>query len=107
VSLQHVVLFRFPRPLTAGEEDQMRAMVASWPREIGLMTKCRFGADPTGARTQGFGYLLFTEFPDADTLDRYRKHPAHVQFLNWITERECDLLGFDYDLDERTVFAAE
>jgi Stress responsive A/B Barrel Domain len=107
VTLQHIVLFSFPRPLTERESATMRAMVASWPSEIGLMTKCRFGADLTGKRNRGYGYLLYTEFPDTDALRQYQGHPVHVAFLDWITERDCTPLVFDYYLDEATVLAAE
>lgn len=107
MTLQHIVLFSFPRPLTAGEEEQMRAMVASWPKEIGLMTKCRFGTDITGARSRGYGYLLYTEFADMETMTRYRDHPVHQRFFDWIMERDCTPLAFDYYLDSSTVLAAE
>ncbi|HEX4064326.1 MAG TPA: Dabb family protein [Streptosporangiaceae bacterium] len=107
MTLQHIVLFSFPRPLSAAEAGQMRAMVASWPTEIGLMSKCRFGTDATGARTRGYDYLLFTEFADMETMERYRNHPVHLRFLDWITERECTPLAFDYYLDEGTVLTDE
>lgn len=107
MTLQHIVLFSFPRPLSDAESEQMRAMVASWPEEIGLMTKCRFGTDITGARTRGYGYLLYTEFADMETMKRYRDHPVHLRFLEWLTERNCTPLAFDYYLDERTVLAHE
>jgi Stress responsive A/B Barrel Domain len=107
MTVQHIVLFSFPRELSADEAAQMRAMVASWPKEIGLMTKCRFGTDLTGARTRGYSYLLFTEFPDVDALTAYRAHPVHVQFLDWLTERDCIPLAFDYHLDGQTVLMAE
>jgi hypothetical protein len=107
VSLQHIVLFSFPRPLSADEEAEMRAMVASWPDKIGLMSKCRFGTDLTGARTRGYSQLLYTEFPDAETLRRYQDHPVHQQFLHWVMERDCTPLAFDYHLDTETVLMAE
>jgi hypothetical protein len=107
VALQHVVLFSFPRPLSADEEAEMRAMVASWPDKIGLMDKCRFGTDLTGQRTRGYTQLLCTEFADAETLARYQAHPVHQQFLSWIMERDCTPLAFDYHLDEGTVLMAE
>jgi hypothetical protein len=107
VSLQHIVLFSFPRPLGDDEAATMRAMVASWPGEIGLMTKCRFGTDLTGARNRGYDYLLYTEFPDEDTLRQYQQHPVHLRFLDWIVEHECTPLAFDYFLDTRTVLMAE
>ncbi|HEY5990709.1 MAG TPA: Dabb family protein [Streptosporangiaceae bacterium] len=107
MTVQHIVLFSFPRPLSEDEEAEIRAMIASWPREIGLMTKCRFGADLTGARTRGYGYLLYTEFPDTDTLGRYRAHPVHRRFNQWIVDRDCTPLAFDYYLDKQTVFMDE
>ena len=107
MTLQHIVLFSFPRPLSDAEAATMRAMVASWPSEIGLMSKCRFGTDLTGARNRGYSYLLYTEFPDTETLRRYQDHPAHVAFRNWIMERDCTPLAFDYHLDQGTVLMTE
>jgi hypothetical protein len=107
MTVQHIVLFSFPRELSADEAAQLRAMVASWPQEIGLMTKCRLGADLTGARTRGYTSLLYTEFPDVDSLDAYRAHPVHVQFLEFLAKLECTPLAFDYHLDDQTVLMAE
>jgi hypothetical protein len=107
MTVQHVVLFSFPRELSADEAAEMRAMVASWPREIGLMTRCRLGADITRARTRGYSFLLFTEFPDVDAMNAYREHPVHVAFMNWTVEHDCTPLAFDYELDEQTVLMAE
>jgi len=68
------------------------------------MTKCRFGTDLTGARTRGYNYLLYTEFPDVATMNDYRAHPVHLRFLDWLVERDCTPLAFDYLLDDHTVF---
>jgi len=107
MTLQHIVLFSFPRELTDDEAGEMRSMVASWPDEIGLMSKCRFGTDLTGARTRGYNYLLYTEFPDVATMNEYRAHPVHQRFLDWLIERDCTPLAFDYLLDDRTVLMTE
>jgi Stress responsive A/B Barrel Domain len=107
MTLQHIVLFSFPRELSEEEAAQMRSMVASWPEKIGLMSKCRFGTDLTGARTRGYRYLLYTEFPDLAALHSYRAHPVHVEFMDWLAERECTPLAFDYHLDDHTVLMAE
>jgi len=107
MTVQHIVLFSFPRELSADEAAQLRAMVASWPAEIGLMTKCRLGTDLTGARTRGYSWLLYTEFPDVDTLNAYRAHPVHLQFLEFLTGLDCTPLAFDYHLDDQTVLMAE
>ncbi len=107
MTVQHIVLFSFPRELTAAQAARMREMVASWPEQIGLMTRCRLGTDLTGARTRGYSFLLFTEFPDVDSLDAYRAHPVHVEFMDWLAERECTPLAFDYHLDGVTVLMPE
>ena len=107
MTLQHIVLFSFPRDLSYEEATQMRDMVASWPDQIGLMTSCRFGTDLTGARNQGYPYLLYTEFPDIDSMNAYRAHPVHMKFLAWLTERSCTPLAFDYFLDQHTVLMRE
>ncbi|MBV9381713.1 MAG: Dabb family protein [Streptosporangiaceae bacterium] len=107
MTLQHVVLFSFPAPLSAADEAQMREMVASWPAKIGLMSRCRFGNDLTGERTRGYGYLLYMEFPSFDVLRQYQGHPVHQDFLAWITARDCTALAFDYYLDSDTVLMDE
>jgi hypothetical protein len=107
MTLQHIVLFSFPHELSEAEAAQMRDMVASWPGEIGLMTRCRLGTDLTGARNRGYSHLLYTEFPDVATMNEYRAHPVHVTFMNWLADRECTPLAFDYELDEQTVFMPE
>src|SRR5262249_14896246 len=98
MDLQHIVFFSLPRWLVEDAAGQMGSMVASGPSESGLMTKCRFGTDLTGARTRGYNYLLYTEFPDAATLNEYRAHPVHQRFLDWLIERDCTPLAFDYYL---------
>ena len=107
MTLQHIVLFSFPRDLSDAEAAQMRDMVASWPAQIGLMTKCRLGTDLTGARNRGYSYLLYTEFPDVETMNAYRAHPVHLKFMDFLSELGCTPLAFDYHLDEQTVFMPE
>lgn len=107
MTVQHIVLFSFPRALTTEEAAAMRAMVASWPARIGLMTRCRFGPDLTGARTRGYSYLLYTEFRDLGAMHAYRAHPVHLAFMGWLDERDCTPLAFDYHLDDHTCLMAE
>jgi hypothetical protein len=103
VSLQHIVLFSFPQDLSAEDDAEMRRHVESWPGEIGGMTAVRLGRSINEERTRGYQYLLYTEFPDVETLVRYQQHPVHQRFLRWVIERDCTPLAFDYHLDESTV----
>jgi hypothetical protein len=102
-AVQHVVLFQFPRELTPEEEAAAVAQIRSWPSLIGGFTRLRFGRDRSqGARTRGFQYLLFAEFADQEKLRAYFPHPVHQRFSDWVAERGCVTLAFDYDLDGQT-----
>ena len=107
MTLQHVVLFSFPRELSVPEYDDMTRQVASWPEAIGGMSRLRFGADLSGARTNGYSRLLYMEFAGPDELKRYQQHPVHQAFHRWILERQCTPLAFDYFIDENTVLIPE
>lgn len=100
--VQHVVLLRFPADLSADDATTIRAMVAAWPEQIGVLTRLRFGPDLTGARTRSYQYLLLTEFASTSDLDAYRVHPVHQEFVAWIRARDVETLAFDYLLDETT-----
>jgi hypothetical protein len=105
--IQHVVLFNFPDGLTPAEEAEMYGHVRSWPDAIGGFTKLRIGPDMTGARTRGYQYLLFEEFVDRDAMEAYTPHPVHQVFATWVAERSCQVLAFDYVLDDSTVVLGE
>jgi hypothetical protein len=102
MALQHVVLFSFPRELSAADDADMRAQVASWPGEIGGMNQLRFGSDLTGVRTRGYSRLLYMEFDGVDELKRYQQHPVHQAFHRWVMDRDCTPLAFDYFIDGDT-----
>jgi hypothetical protein len=107
MTVQHIVLFSFPSELSQADAGQMRDMVASWPAQIGLMSKCRLGTDLTGARNRGYSRLLYTEFPDLEAMKAYQVHPVHQKFVDWLAERDCTPLAFDYYLDDETVLMPE
>jgi hypothetical protein len=101
--LQHVVLFSFPKDLSADDWADMQAQVRSWPEEIGGIDAIRLGASINTERIRGYQYLLYMEVADVDALVRYQQHPVHKKFLQWVLDRDCTALAFDYFLDEETV----
>jgi Stress responsive A/B Barrel Domain len=101
--LQHVVLFSFPQDLSDGDWADMQRQVRSWPTEIGGIDTIRLGTSLNTERTRGYQYLLFMEVADVDALVRYQQHPVHKQFLQWVLDRDCTPLAFDYYLNEKTV----
>ncbi len=60
------------------------------------MSALRFGTGLTGARTRGYAYLVYTEFPDQDALKADQAHPVHQRFL-----------AFNHHLDATTVLGPE
>jgi heme-degrading monooxygenase HmoA len=99
--IQHVVLFKFPRELTADEERWMFDVVGSWPKEIPGFTRLRLGKD-VGGRSGGYDYLLLTEFESAEAMEAYFPHPRHQEFGKWVAEMQTEVLRNDYVLDDST-----
>ena len=101
--LQHVVLFSFPEDLSAEDWADMQAQVRAWPTEIGGIDTIRIGESINTERTRGYQYLLFMEVADLEALVRYQQHPVHKKFLQWVLDRDCTPLAFDYYLTNETV----
>lgn len=102
VRAQHVVLFKFGRELSSEEEAEMFTRVRSWPAEIKGLTGLRIGKD-VGGRSEGFSYLLLTEFEDEESHQAYYPHPAHVAFSDWVKGLGCEVIRVDYPLTEESL----
>jgi hypothetical protein len=100
--VQHVVLFKFPRALSAEEEREMFEHVRGWPGSISGFTGLRFGRDVSG-RSGGFDYLLLTEFESEEAHQAYYSQPAHVAFSDWVFNLGCEVIRIDYSLNDRTL----
>lgn len=109
MTIQHVVLFRFPHPLDEDQEFQMHSIIARWIDEIETISQLRFGTDIAAARdrARGFQYLLYMEFADVATYLAYRDHEAHLALSAFIRPLNCEVLAFDYELNDATVLVTE
>lgn len=94
--LQHVVLLRFPEPLSEAEDAHLRTTLNGFPDKIDSLIECRVGSDLTGERSQGWHYLLFTTFADQEGLQRYNDHPVHQEFVAFLNDHRCERIAFDY-----------
>ena len=94
---QHVVLFKFPQPLSDEDEREMFRRVRAWPDAIAGFTGLRIGKD-VGGRTQGFDYLLLTEFESEEAHQAYYPHADHQAFAQWVGERNAEVIRVDYPL---------
>ncbi|MGH3471036.1 MAG: Dabb family protein [Nocardioidaceae bacterium] len=107
MSLQHVVLFKFPENVAPELLAELDARVRAWPSEIAGIEVLRLGTDLTGDRTRGHQLLLYMEFADVESLRAYQTHPVHAAFLAWVLEYGCVPLAFDYLLDKTTVIVGD
>jgi stress responsive alpha/beta barrel protein len=104
VSVQHVVLLRFPAELDAEDLRAFRATLAGMPGTVGGFRALRFGTERNGgARARGYQYLMYSEHDDPPSLAAYLAHPAHRALGAWVADRGGELLAFDYELDDTTV----
>jgi heme-degrading monooxygenase HmoA len=89
---QHVVLFKFPQALSQQEEEEMFQRVREWPDSIPGFTGLRLGKD-VGGRSEGFDYLLLTEFENEETHQAYYSQPSHAAFAEWVAERRAEVIA--------------
>ena len=94
---QHVVLFKFPEPLSAEDEQEMFRRVRAWPETIPGFTGLRIGKD-VGGRSGGYEYLLLTEFESEEAHQAYYPQPDHQAFAKWVAERGAEVIRVDYPL---------
>jgi heme-degrading monooxygenase HmoA len=99
---QHVVLFKFPQPLSPEDEKEMFRRVRAWPDAIPGFTGLRIGKD-VGGRTQGFDYLLLTEFESEEAHQAYYPQPDHQAFAKWVGERGAEVIRVDYPLTSESL----
>ncbi len=99
---QHVVLFKFPEPLSSEDEVEMFRRVREWPDTISGFTGLRIGKDVTG-RSGGYDYLLLTEFESEEAHQAYYSQPAHVAFSEWVFAHNAEVIRVDYPLNEQTL----
>jgi stress responsive alpha/beta barrel protein len=105
MTVQHIVLFRFTPALDESLHKELRRRVAAWSHLIPEVGGLRLGTDMSGARNEGYQYLLYTEFDDSEGLNAYQRHPVQEKFLKWAAEHGGQTLAFDYELNEETVLS--
>jgi heme-degrading monooxygenase HmoA len=100
--VQHVVLFKFHEPLSEEDEQEMFRRVRAWPDTIPGFTGLRIGRD-VGGNSEGYDYLLLTEFESEEAHRAYYPQPDHQAFSKWVAERGVDLIRVDYALTSESL----
>ena len=79
--IRHVVLFALKADVSAEQRKVIETASASLLKDTGLIQHYEWGTDISGGqRAQGFTHCLVMSFRNADDLQKYIVHPAHVAF---------------------------
>jgi Stress responsive A/B Barrel Domain len=98
--IQHVVLVYFTPDISKADQAEFRQRVESSSNDIGRMLDLRFARLVEAESAKGYQYIMSMVFENNEDLDNYMDHPVHGQLYEWVVARGCELLVFDYDLDE-------
>ena len=79
--IRHVVLFALKGDVTEEQRKVIESASASLLKDTGLIQNYEWGTDISGGqRAQGFTHCMVMSFRNAEDLQKYIVHPAHVAF---------------------------
>jgi hypothetical protein len=84
MTIRQVVLFRFPEGRDEAYVARLSAGLAELVAAVPDVAAASFGADvgkEVGGNPDNFDYALVMDFADGAALARYKKHPAHLRFI--------------------------
>jgi hypothetical protein len=103
MTIEHIVLFKFESSLSEADEAKFFALIHEWPQKIGGYLSLRIGRTFDASRSQGFDYLLHTEFADIEALRHYQQHPVHLEFVEWTKQFGSQIIVLDIELNDSSV----
>lgn len=79
--IRHVVLFALKADATPEQRKVVEETSAALLKDTGLIQHYEWGTDlNNGQRAQGFTHCIVMSFRNAEDLQKYIVHPAHVAF---------------------------
>lgn len=91
--ITHVAVFRFHDPADAAEA---RSRINALRGRIPQIRSLSAGVD-AGRADSTWHVALVSTHDDWDGLEAYRRHPAHVELLEWLGPRVSERAGVDFD----------
>ncbi|MCL5268882.1 MAG: Dabb family protein [Bacteroidetes bacterium] len=86
--IKHVVLFKFKSNVTDSDISKLEEGLGALPSIISEIKEYEFGRNVINSE-RSFDFGLVSGFDDLDALQRYSKHPHHLEVLKHIGEI-CD-----------------
>lgn len=91
--ITHVVLFRLNDP---DDADEARRRINALRGRIPQIRSLSAGVD-AGRDDSRWQVALVSTHDDWDALEAYGRHPAHVEFLDWMRPRVAERAAVDFD----------
>ncbi len=94
--IKHMVLFKFKSSITAGDISKLEEGLGSLPSEIPEIKSYEFGRNVVKSE-RSFDFALVSGFDDLESLQKYSKHPRHLEVLKLINEICDSIKSVDFE----------
>lgn len=97
--IRHVLIFKFWPTATIAERERVVAELRGLEGRIPEIEEWSIGVQAFPSE-KAHDFIQVSSFADKAALDRFRRHPAHVQVRDRLSQL-CDWVVVDYEIDER------
>lgn len=94
----HIALGKWKPSASSEDIQRLLEMLKSMPSQIPEILSYRVGEN-TSRHSMGFTHAVVATFKDRDSLERYRKHPAHKPVGELWDVLELEGIGVDFESD--------
>jgi len=94
--LQHVVLMKFKAEVDDARIDELERMLDDLPNQIVEIQTYEFGRDILHTE-RSWDFALVSGFANLNTLQRYQKHPAHLEVVTLLKELCDQIVAVDFE----------
>ncbi len=100
--IKHIVMFKFKEEANGKTKEEnlceARERMLALKGEIPEIASLDVFLDCNEADERNYDYILVSEFETLEALDKYQKHPAHVEFGKYIAELREERASIDYEI---------
>jgi hypothetical protein len=99
--IKHVVLFKFKSNVTENDKLKLEQGLGALPSVISEIKEYEFGRNIVKSE-RSFDFGLISGFEDPDALQRYNRHPHHLEVLKHIGEICDSIKSVDFESNEES-----
>lgn len=99
--IKHVVLFKFKPDVTENDKLKLEQGLGALPSAIPEIKEYEFGRNIVKSE-RSFDFGLVSGFEDLGAMQRYSRHPDHLEVLKHIGEICDSIKSVDFESDEKS-----